>query len=112
VRAALINMGIVLTANSNVETDPARTATLAMSATLRRTCRDARRVSYPSLERVMGEFPYVRCEAGQVGELASTSPQLLVRCSRCSCCRVQVSDVEFNVASPVQGKFPWVSVSV
>jgi hypothetical protein len=48
VRAALINMGSVLTANSTVETDPARTATLAMSATLRRSCRDARRVSYPS----------------------------------------------------------------
>jgi hypothetical protein len=32
----LINIGSVLTANSTVETDPARTATLAMSATLRR----------------------------------------------------------------------------
>ena len=47
-RAALINMGIVLNANNTVETDPARTATLAMSATLRRNSRDARRVSYPS----------------------------------------------------------------
>jgi hypothetical protein len=30
VRAALINMGKVLTANSTVDTDPASTATLAM----------------------------------------------------------------------------------
>jgi hypothetical protein len=35
VRDALINMGSVLTANSTVEADRARTATLDISATLR-----------------------------------------------------------------------------
>ena len=48
VRPALINMGSVLTANSTVETDPARTATVAMWATLRSERLPPRRVPYPS----------------------------------------------------------------
>jgi hypothetical protein len=48
VRAALINIGRVLTANNTVETDPANTAILAMSRTLRRTRLGPRRVGYPS----------------------------------------------------------------
>jgi hypothetical protein len=48
VRAALINMGSVLTANSTVETDPANTARFAMSTTLWTTGLRSRRVRYPS----------------------------------------------------------------
>ena len=58
-RAALINIGKVLTANKTVETDPARTATLAMPTTLWTGGLRSRRVRHPSSKRrVMGEFPY------------------------------------------------------
>lgn len=57
-RAALINMGSVLAANSTVEAEPASTATLNMHKKLRSARRFVRRARHPFLnKRPMGGFP-------------------------------------------------------
>jgi hypothetical protein len=58
-RAALINIGSVLTAKSTVETEPASIATLVMQQKLRSAGPHARRARHPSLTtRPIGDFPY------------------------------------------------------
>jgi hypothetical protein len=63
----LISMGRVLTANRTVETVPAKTATLAMPRTLRRTGRGSRRVRHP----ICGWALWVNPRTNVAGRFAS-----------------------------------------
>ena len=106
-RPALINMGSVLTANNTVETDPASTATVAMSATLRSERLPARRVPYPSCRsaswvnsRTTGPrnkasiWPHPSKGTGCPPD--STPHQLLGLCAICRGCGVQVTEAEWQ----------------
>jgi hypothetical protein len=88
-RAALINIGSVLTAKSTVETDPASTATLVMQEKLRAQALAARRVGHPSsTTRPMGDFPYDVRGGSDFASVSWTLQPLQPRQSPRNCCRV------------------------
>jgi hypothetical protein len=89
-RAALINIGSVLTAKSTVETEPASTATLVMQEKLR-----AQALAHVGSDTHLRQR--VRWGISRTTSAADpTSHQLRGVCSLCRCCKERVIDAKLR----------------